>query len=151
MKNFVFAVVLAGVMATAAGAQDRQADVAAAAILTGFVNGDVAEIQRHTGPVNALRLQAILDGDLSPDTLLGTEAAQAAAQSDGQILPVRYERLLAFAPFAVSGPNGPAPLDTATNDAIYFVLRLSRETETAPWSYQGVGRMPRTSYENRAA
>ncbi|MEJ6388532.1 hypothetical protein [Gymnodinialimonas ulvae] len=150
MRFRVIAMLLAGLIATHAAAQVRQADVTAAAILTGFVNADVAAIQRHATTVSALRLQRIVDGEIDAATLFDPAAAQAAAQWDGQMHPARFERYLAVVPFAISGPDGPVSLSAGAGE-LYFVLRLARDTDYSPWGYQGVGRMPRASYEARAA
>ncbi len=145
------ALLLAWLFTAAAGAQDRPADLVAITVLNGFVQQDVAAIQQVSTALNADLLQRILDGTANADPLFGRDRATAARQWDGTLLPARYERYVAFVPFAINGPNGPAPLASGV-DGPYLVVRLQLEgTDTPTWRYADIGLFPRASYENRSA
>lgn len=129
-----------------ATAQDYSAEEVAAAILTGFVERDVARIAQHSNAVNVDFFNGLASGEIPASELFDDPKGQAAIAWDGMILPARYAPNSAYVAFAIEGPNGPAALGSG-QPGRYMALVLELDgPEDTTWGLEDVNYFERAEY-----
>lgn len=151
MKTIMLAACAVVLMATSAFAQDRPAERVAATVLAGFQARDATVIRDHSTLLNARVIQDIINTEAGAASLFSPARAQAAVAWNGEILPARYERFIAYVPFAIDTPDGPMPLSSGASGP-YLAIWLSRDAPNDPtWRYARIVRLLQETYLNRAA
>lgn len=151
MKRVSLATLAVLVATPMAVAQEYSAGSVAAAVLTGFVQRDVAMIAGHSNETNAGFFADLASGAEDVSELWDADRGNAGMQWDGMILPVRYnDRGHAIVPFAIEGATGPASLTTGVDGRYMSVVLTLDSPEDTTWGFEDINYIRPADYATMA-
>ncbi|WP_166486117.1 hypothetical protein [Jannaschia sp. CCS1] len=146
MKRIALAALAFFAAAPIAHAQEHSPESVAAAILTGFVERDVARIAAHSSAFNAEFFAAVAAGEMSGASVFNGVEGRAATAWDGLILPVRYRDGDAIIPFAIEVDDVGQSLSSGA-DGRYIALILTLDgPEDQSWGIDDLNFVQRSAY-----
>lgn len=147
MKRLTVAALALLITTPMASAQEYSPESVAAAVLTGFVQRDVAMIAGHSNGTNVGFFADIASGAEDVSELWDADRGNAGLQWDGMILPVRYNtRGNAIVPFAIEGPAGPAALGSGVAGRYLSVVLTLDSPDDTSWGFEDINYIAPSDY-----